>query len=70
MMYALHPGWITSKYDGDQHYIGVAQLARLYKLRHDEYVIWYDDELNPLKHDDYIHLYPSYHGSYGRPGES
>jgi hypothetical protein len=67
MKYALHPGWITSKTDGDQHYIGVGQLIELYELRHDEYIVWNDS--SGYKHEDYIHLYPSYHGNYGRPTE-
>lgn len=68
--FALHPGYITSKSDGDQHYIGSAQLARLYELRQSEYVVW--DDMNDRRQpqevwDRYIHLYPSYDGNYGRP---
>lgn len=68
--YALHPGFITSERDGDLHYIGVAQLARLYQLRPSEYIVW--DRKRPETYqgrewNDYVHLYPSYRGNYGRP---
>jgi hypothetical protein len=62
--YALHPGWVTSKTDGDEHYIGLGQLIKLYKLRPGEYFRW--NEHGHLR-NDYIHLYPNYHGLYGRP---
>jgi hypothetical protein len=64
---ALHPGWIISETDGDRHYIGVSQLARLYRLGLGEYVVW-DDERpqtylgrNP---EHYKHLYPKLNGDY------
>lgn len=65
--YAIHPGWIRSKNDGDWHYIGAAALARLYELKPNEYVIWWMEDA-PIG-DDYIHLYPDYHGRYGRPND-
>lgn len=70
MKYAVHPGWITSKNDAEWHYIGVAQLVRLYELRHNEYIVW--DEKDPRTYagriyEEYVHLYPNYHGLYGRP---
>lgn len=30
MRYVLHPGYVTSKNDGDQHFIGGPRLAQLY----------------------------------------
>lgn len=64
--YALHPGWITSKFDGEEHYIGISKLADLYELRPGEYHVW--QEPHDIRcWDDYIHLYPSYDGNYGRP---
>ena len=62
--YALHPGVITSKSDGEEHYISAGRLADLYQLRTNEYVVWGGDD---RYWDDYIHLFPSYHGNYGRP---
>jgi hypothetical protein len=64
--YALHPGWVTSKSDGDRHWISGAQLARLYQLHPDEYIIW-DDSRGHQDSTLYAHLYPSFHGNYGRP---
>ena len=71
-MYAIHPGYVTSKNDGDLHYIGVAQLVRLYKLRAGEYITW--DRNRPETYlgrnkEDYIHLYPRYDSDYRRPEE-
>lgn len=68
--YALHPGYVTSKTDDDEHYIGIAQLARLYQLRSTEYIVWDDREPHASLRgtwDDYIHLYPRFDGNYGRP---
>lgn len=31
--YLLCPGWVTSQTDGQSHYIGAHQLARLYGVR-------------------------------------
>lgn len=64
--YALHPGHIFSKSDHERHYIGASQLARLYELLPHEYIIW-DDTFDGRYREDYIHLYPSYEGNYGRP---
>jgi len=63
--FALHPGYITSKNDGDEHYISVGQLAQLYELKPTEYIIW--REFHGSYWNDYVHLYPSYEGNYGRP---
>jgi len=64
-IYAIHPGWITSLYDGDRHYIGVGSLVRLYELRTGEWIPWHNNKgRDPNK---YIHLYPRPDGNYGRP---
>lgn len=69
--YALHPGNIVSRFDGDIHYIGVAALARLYELRPDEYIVWTDSARLKYFWEDVIHLFPREDGNYGRPdGES
>lgn len=62
--YALHPGHVISKMDGEEHYIGVYQLARLYELDEGEYIVW---KTLAYRYDDYVHLYPRYDGNYGRP---
>ena len=66
--YALHPGYVFSKNDGDRHYIGGPELARLYGVeldecitirRHHSYII--------SGASRYIHLYPDYNGHYKLP---
>ena len=32
MKYAIYPGWIISRTDGERHFIGYAELIRLYML--------------------------------------
>lgn len=59
------PRSIKSKTDGDVHYIGVAQLVRLYRLRPNEWVT--EDKAQGLDH--LPRLYPDYHGNYGRPDD-
>ena len=66
-MYAIHPGFIISKNDGERHYISALELINLYKLKLGEYIIW-DDNL-PQTYlgknlDDYFHLYPRFDGNY------
>lgn len=59
--YAIHPGEITSKNDGDVHYISEKQLIRLYQVNPNDCINWKDAE---GKYEDYIHLYPNYDGNY------
>jgi len=67
----LHPGEVTSKSDGDRHFIGGAQLARLYGVLPTDEVVTYDHS-NPTHNEEYekrhelyvLHLYPRYHGDY------
>jgi hypothetical protein len=37
--YGLRPGWVTSKTDGDRHWVSAEQLARLYQVPMDECVM-------------------------------
>jgi hypothetical protein len=71
--YALHPGIVISRNDGQRRRIGGAQLGRLYRLRTHEYIIWTCgfQEVDKLgrRWDDYIHLYPRYDGNYRRPSD-
>ena len=41
--YAVYPGMIRSRNDGDWHYVGAAQLIRLYGVRPSECLIVVDD---------------------------
>ena len=61
--YALHPGRVLSKTDNEWHYISAHELAQLYNLNHSQCIIW-DDFPCSRNWDDYIHLFPRYHGDY------
>jgi len=64
--FCIHPGFIRSENDGEQHYISAAQLIRLYNLNpaKDKVVIlnYYHDFNMFLPSEDDIHLYPQYRG--------
>ncbi len=63
--YVLHPGYVTSRNDGQRHYVGIAQLAKLYGLdiRAPNVAIAYGlRSLDDLPDD--VHLYPRYNGDY------
>ena len=78
--YALHPGPVTSKNDGDRHFIDAHTLARLYRVRPAECVVvpWGAPApgrererellLERIKRMELVHLYPDYHGRYTLPG--
>ncbi len=71
-LYALHPGYIYSRKDGDRHFIGMSQLVDLYQLRHDEVVVWDSERPETFlakNWDDYIHLFPREDGKYELPEE-
>lgn len=73
----VHPNWVQSKNDGDSHFIGFAQLCRLYMVRPDK-AFRVDPEqstdmghtwahrmpwgMRPMEGD--VHLYPRYDGDY------
>lgn len=80
--YALHPGPITSKADGDRHFIDAHTLARLYRVRPSECVVVPFDAPEPgrereralllerIERMELVHLHPDYHGSYTLPDAS
>ena len=66
-MYAVHPGTVVSKNDGDMHYITAWKLIRLYGVDPNKCIIW--DEKRPetrqgRKYEEYTHLYPKTNGNY------
>ncbi len=65
--YAIHSGYVISKNDGQEHFVGARKLVSLYKLRPDEYCVWDVNNIHGRVWEDYIHLYPRYDGKYGRP---
>jgi hypothetical protein len=56
MKYAICPGWITSRNDGNRHFIGFANLVKLYGVDLAECVLvtdgqrtgWSEEELSGL----------------------
>ncbi len=65
----LHPNFVISKSDGDKHFIGASQLARLYGVLPTDDVRTYDPK-NPMNDErrpenaNVIHLYPNREGEY------
>jgi len=66
--YLLLPGYVTSKTDGEEHYIPASQLIRLYGVSGRECVVWYEDRSGPIPsiYDHLIPLRPKHHGDYER----
>lgn len=66
--YRLHPGYVLSQYDGDEHYISAAVLADLYGV--DLVKCHIVDSRRPSTmvglrdNPDAIHLFPRYDGGY------
>lgn len=65
MRYVLHPGYVTSKNDGQEHFIGGPRLARLYGVDIRECV--FGDVPEYQEQDGDVHLHPDYHGNYTPP---
>ena len=66
--YILHPGYVRSKYDGDEHFIGGPRLARLYGVSLRDCV--YGDVCTYAPREGDIHLRPRFDGDYQLPGLS
>lgn len=65
--YAVHPGPVISKSDGQQHFISGQQLIKLYGLPPEQTkVINNEDDARGLLWDDLEHYYPSSSGHYER----
>ena len=73
--YLLCPGYVKSKYDGDEHYIGAMRLARLYGVDPRECEIfeprpWWPASFyrqDERRYKDLIKLVPRYDGDYTLP---
>lgn len=66
--YAVYPGYVTSRNDGQRHFIGFSQLVRLYGVKVSECF----DATKPqnrvgLGRHSYIRLTPRYSGDYSLP---
>lgn len=61
--YVLHPGPVWSRYDGDRHFVGAAQLAALYRVPPGECVT-HNDLPWWKAPEGAIHLFPREDGDY------
>jgi hypothetical protein len=66
--YAVHEGFITSKYDSELHFIPFSRLCHLYGVNPKEAINWVRDGRG-RRYEDYNHLYPLYDGEYELPEE-
>jgi hypothetical protein len=66
--YVLCPGWITSKSDGDRHYISAAKLARYYGVNLRDCLIELPKQrLHPKFYTGMVFLEPWDDGDYRLP---
>ena len=63
--YVVYPGYITSKNDGQFHYITAAKLMQLYKVNPRECIV-YRENLG-LDVSKLTQLHPRYDGNYKVP---
>ena len=64
--YIIHPGFISSKSDGDVHYVGYKQLVTLYKVDPRDCELYNPVKFYPADYmnEDITHLYPRWDGNY------
>lgn len=62
MRYVLHPGWVMSDSDGQEHFIGGPRLSRLYGVPLDRCV--FGDTLGYREREGDVHLEPREDGNY------
>lgn len=69
VLYVLHGGRVTSRSDGDVHYISAQQLAYCYRLPKDSWVSKdnYNSRTSHNGNKMVIHLYPREDGNYTLP---
>lgn len=68
--YALYPGFVTSKTDGETHFISSLELARLYRVKISECITVSENRPDLSRGIDLtgcIHLYPREDGNYCLP---
>jgi hypothetical protein len=65
--YVLCPGWITSKNDGQRHFIDAGQLAHLYGVRLNNCLIRHGSTLRGANSQNKVFLYPRFDGDYILP---
>ena len=62
--YAICPGYVTSKNDGERHFINATELMRLYGVNPAECVIFHDEKSILREGGSLIILRPDYDGDY------
>jgi hypothetical protein len=71
MTYVLFPGEVTSRTDGQEHYITAPELARLYGVEYAKCKVVYRYEESSIrgyrKQPNDVELYPRYDGNYKLP---
>lgn len=71
-IYAIHPGYVISKNDGNEHFITPRQLIGLYGVNPQQCIVL-DYRKGPQSYMEYgplvnyIHLYPRRDGNYSLP---
>lgn len=63
--YVLHPGYVVSAFDGQEHFVGGPRLARLYGVDIRQCV--YGDTPLYREQDGDVHLHPDSTGLYKLP---
>lgn len=67
MKYIVHPGVVTSRTDGQRHFVSFNQLVSLYGVDV-ENCIFASDKTHKISADD-VHLWPKYNGDYTLPSK-
>lgn len=68
--YVLHPGYVNSKKDGQEHFISAGKLADLYRVSLSDCVVDTENNRRGFTKDAWEnlkHLYPRYDGNYSKP---
>jgi hypothetical protein len=65
LRYVLHPGYVISKYDGQEHFVGGPTLAQLYGVNIHDCV--FGDIPSYREQENDVHLRPRCDGDYRLP---
>ena len=61
--YVLHPGFVSSAFDSDEHFVSSDHLVKLYGVSMADCVIDTEPEFTTWD-ESMVHLYPRYDGNY------
>ena len=65
--YVIHPGYLISASDGQEHFVGGPRLTRLYGLDISSRYVVFGDRPGHRDLPGDIHLYPRFDGDYSLP---